>query len=89
MAFLVCHKPDIVAIQETKIDSSVATSELLPDSCSYNAYRQDRNLHSGGVMLFIHKNIPHMPLTDMENDLESVCARVFANKTSHYKASWY
>ena len=37
LAFLDYHKPDIVAIQETKIDSSISTSELFPDSCPYNA----------------------------------------------------
>ena len=30
-----------------------------------------------------------MPLTELENDSESVWAKVFANKTSHYIASWY
>ena len=30
-----------------------------------------------------------MPLTELENDPESVWAKVFANKTSHYIASWY
>ena len=39
LAFLDYHKPDIVAIQETKTDGSISTSELLPDSCPYNAYR--------------------------------------------------
>ena len=38
VAFLDCHKPDTVAIQETKIDDSISTSELFPDSCPYNAY---------------------------------------------------
>ena len=30
LAFLDVHNPHIVAIQETKIDSSIATSELFP-----------------------------------------------------------
>ena len=63
LAFLDYHKTDIVAIQETKIDGSISTSELFPDSCPYNAYRKDRNFYGGGVMLLIHKEIPHMPLT--------------------------
>ena len=61
-----------VAIQETKIDSSIATSELFPETCQYNVFRKDRNLHGGGVMLLIHKDIPHMPLSELENDSESV-----------------
>ena len=89
LAFLDVHNPHIVAIQETKIDSSIATSELFPEVCPYNIFRKDRNLHGGGVMLLIHKDIPHMPLSELENDSESVWVKVFANKTSHYMASWY
>ena len=89
LAFLEVHQPHVVAIQETKIDSSIATSELFPETCQYNIFRKDRNLHGGGVMLLIHKDSPHMPLSELENDSESVWAKIFANKTSHYVASWY
>ena len=33
-------------------------------------------------MLLIHKETPIVPLTELENDLESVWAKVFANTTS-------
>ena len=89
LAFLDVHNPHIVTVQETKIDSSIATSELFPETCPYNIFRKDRNLHGGGVMLLIHKDIPHMPLSELENDSESVWVKVFASKTSHYVASWY
>ena len=46
MAFLEVHRPHVVAIQETKIDSSIATSELFPETCQYNVFREDRNLHA-------------------------------------------
>ena len=78
-----------MAIQETKIDSSISTSELFPESCPYNVFRKDRTLDGGGVMLLIHKDISHMPITELENDSESVWVKVFANKTSHFVASWY
>ena len=89
LAFLDFHQPQIVAIQETDIDSSISTSELFPESCPYNVYRKDRTLDGGGVMLLIHKDISHMPITEQENDSESVWVKVFANKTSHFVASWY
>ena len=89
LAFLDFHQPQIVAIQETKIDSSISPSELFPESCTYNVYRKDRTIDGGGVMLLIHKDIPHMPITELENDSESVWVKVFANKTSHFVASWY
>ena len=41
------------------------------------------------MMLLIHKDNPHMPLFELENGSESVWAKIFANKTSHYVASWY
>ena len=80
LAFLEVHNPHIVAIQETKIDSSIASSELFPETCPYSIYRKDRNFHGGGVMLLMHKDIPHMPLSELENDSESVWVKIFANK---------
>ena len=87
LAFLDFHQPHVVAIQETKIDSSIATSELFPETCPYSVYRKDRNIHGGGVMLLVHKDISHMPITELENDSESIWVKVFANKTSHFVAS--
>ena len=40
-------------------------------------------------MLLVHKNISHMPVTELENDSESVWVKVFANKTAHFVARWY
>ena len=40
-------------------------------------------------MLLVHKDISHMPITELENNSESVWNKVFANKTSHYVASLY
>ena len=89
LAYLDFHQPQIVAIQKTKIDSSISTSELFPETCPYNVYRKDRNSKGGGVMLLIHRDISHMPITELENDSESVWVKVFINKTSHFVASWY
>ena len=89
LAFLDFHQPLIVAIQETKSYSSISTSELFPESCPYYVYRKDRTLDGGDVMLLIHKDMSHMPITELENDSESVWVKVFANKTSHFVASWY
>ena len=40
-------------------------------------------------MLLVHKNISHMPITELENDSESIWVKMFANKTSHFVASLY
>ena len=89
LAFLDFYQPHVVAIQETKIDSSIATSELFPETFPYSVYRKDRNIHGGGVMLLVHKGISLMPITKLENDSESIWVKVFANKTSHFVESWY
>ena len=39
-------------------------------------------------MLLIHKDISHIPITELENNFESVWVKVFVNKTSHFVASW-
>ena len=72
-----------------QIDSFIVTSDLFPETYPYSVYRKDRNLHGVGVMLHVHKDIQHMPITELENNSESVWVKVFANKTSHYVASWY
>ena len=84
LAFLDFHQPHVVAIQETKLDSSIATSELFPETCPYGEYRKDRNIHGGGVMLLVNKDISHMPITELETDSESIWVKMFANKTSHF-----
>ena len=89
VAFLDFYKPSVVAVQETKIDETISSAELFPDSCPYNVYWKNRNLHGGSVMLLINKELPHMPLKELENDSESVWVKIFANGTSHYIASWY
>ena len=37
------------------------------------------------MMILVHKDISHMPITELENNSESVWVKVF----SHYAASWY
>ena len=78
LAFIDLHEPQIVAIQETKIDSSISSSELFPETFPYSVYRKDRTLDGGGVMLLIHKDIPHMPMTELENKSEEL-GPVFAH----------
>ena len=40
-------------------------------------------------MLLVHKDISHMPITELENGLGINLGKVFANKTSHFVVSWY
>ena len=78
-----------ISLNINSIKGKKLASELFPETCLYNIFRKERNLHGGGVTLFIDKDIPHMSLSELENDLESVWVKVFASKTSHYVASLY
>ena len=89
LAFLDFNQPHVVAIQETKIYSSTAISELFPETCPYSVCRKDRNIHGSGAMLLVHKDISYMPITELENDPESNWVKVFANNSSHFVASWF
>ena len=40
-------------------------------------------------MLLIHKDISHMPITELENNSESAWIKLSANKTSHFVTIWY
>ena len=76
LAFLDFHQPHVVAIQETKIDSSIATSELLPETCPYSVYSIDRNIHGGGFMLLVHYDRAFRIWISLENDSESIWVKV-------------
>ena len=69
LAFLDFRQPHIVAIQETKIDSSIATAGCFPESYPYNVYKKDRNLRGGSVILLVHnKDISYMPIMELVNN---------------------
>ena len=42
--------PDLMLIMDTKLDSKIFSSELLPKGY-VGEFRRDRNLNSGGVMI--------------------------------------
>ena len=45
-----CCDPDLMLITETKLDSSIFSSELLPKGY-VGEFRRDRNLNGGGAMI--------------------------------------
>ena len=50
-------KVDILAIAETKLDDSFHSAQF--NMCNYKLYRQDRNSHGGGIMIYVKDCIPH------------------------------
>ena len=70
-AYLASEEPEIVAIQETKVDKSIITNELVPDDLEYDVYRKDRSGKGGGVMLIVKRHLKSAPLNKLTNDSES------------------
>ena len=61
---------NIIALQETKNPPNKDIKIR-----GYNIYKKDRNIHGGGVLLAIHKNIASSPLT-INSNLEIVACTV-------------
>ena len=47
---------DILVITETKIDDSFTTAQLMIDGYS-KPYRKDRDVHGGGILIYVRENI--------------------------------
>ena len=48
---------DILVINETKLDESFPTAQLLIDGYS-KPFRKDRNKHGGGIFIYFKEDIP-------------------------------
>ena len=69
------HEPDILAINETKIDTDIDDHEILTDG--YHVERLDRNKFGGGVAIYMRKGIYYKVRNDlMIYDLESISVEV-------------
>lgn len=60
-SFLEISGFDVVAIQETKIDSSVSNTEFFPPELSYSIFRKDRVMGGGGVLLAVKSDLNPTP----------------------------
>ena len=47
---------DFINLRLWRIDSSIPTSELFPESFLYCVNRKDRDLNGGVIMLLVHKD---------------------------------
>ena len=64
-------KISILAISETWLDSSVTNSEVSLDG--FNIIRRDRDIHWGGVCIYIKSDLAFSERTDLQNDSLEVC----------------
>lgn len=79
--FLHEHKLDILALNETKIDSHVTNADItIP---GYNIFRCDRNKHGGGVLIYAIDTLPTKKLSHLSKDnIESIWIEVKLKKSS-------
>ena len=83
------HKIDILALNETKLNNLI--DDNLVSIGGYRFERHDRNIHGGGVGIYIQNNIHY----DIHNDLpigklEIVCIEVKQKGSSPFAVlAWY
>ena len=70
-------QPDVLLLTETKLSAEVKSSEFLPQNY-LPAYRKDRNLNGGGVLIAVRKGliVDEVPLVGIDKSCELVCVRV-------------
>ena len=79
--FISEHRPHIICITETKIDSTIDNSHIEIDD--YVVVRNDRNRHGGGVAMYIHKTVNYKLREDLAfSEIESISIQV---KLGNYK----
>ena len=76
---------DVLVVTETKLDDNFLTSQFLVTDFSV-AYRLDRNRNGGGIMIFIHDDIPSKVLTKhvFPDDIEGLLLSRVLEKLSGY-----
>ena len=80
--------PDTILLVETKLDSSIPIYSFLP--FNYDAIRNDRNLHGGGVLIAVRNDIIADPQDKLNTTCEIIWTKVhFVHKKSIYIASYY
>ena len=67
------HRPDIVCVTETHLDSTIPTYEIFPDY--FNVYRKDRNL-DGDVVAIAVKNLASLPCLNLDSEAEIVWSQI-------------
>ena len=77
-----CHtvNPDIVIVNETKLDDSVYSSEFPPNH--YSAHRLDRSIHGGDVMVAVRNNLIVDDITLEQVDREFVAVWIATKNAS-------
>ena len=86
---LLDKKLDVLAINETRLDSTISDGLVSIDG--YNVLRADRDRNGGGVCIYIRCQVNYTPRPDLvPTDLEAVCVEINqANSQSFIISSIY
>ena len=79
----------VLALNETRLDSSVSDNEIcIPQ---YTLLRKDRDRNGGGVAIYVHESIPfNQVTTDSIGQMEALCINVcLKNTTPVIFLNWY
>ena len=95
MKFVLCwltiHPFDILAINETKLDSTISDSEIYINE--YTVIRKDRNRNGGGIAFFIKNTLSYSERNDLIPDsgnLEIICIEISKRFCASFiVSSWY
>ena len=81
--------PDVLIITETKIYDTVHTSEFLPSN--FKAFRRDRTLRGGGVMIAVKEQFTanELPLHDVDGEIIWVRVEPLKNNSSLIIGAFY
>ena len=84
------HKPDVLCVCESKLDSAISDSAVLPPpppppSCGYEIInRKDHRLGAGGVLIAVKNTFVASPVMDLDTDCEVTWSRIELAKTNLY-----
>ena len=78
---------DILAVQETKLDSSYTNTQF--EVPGYRLYREDRNQHGGGIILYVRSDIPSRRVNIDLTHGENVTIELTVNKSKWLISSIY
>ena len=87
--YMLSKTVDILAINETRLDSSIQNGEVsIP---GYTLERKDRNRNGGGVALYIRDSINYKRLIDLPDDnIELISIQVSKPKAKPFiVCTWY
>lgn len=88
-SFLELENPEVVALQETKINENILDNELFPSELGYTIFRKDRIMGGGGVLLAIKSYLDPLQCRIDTSGSESVWAKIQLEGQAHYFCTYY